>query len=98
MNMEHGLSGVFTVIDDHPVSALVESVLRSNGFGDKKQMADQLTVCCGDRMNVGDVFFWNNEKMGGRLGVEVLKCDCQFIFMDDFSGDLFFDDLAKNAV
>lgn len=98
MNVEHGLSGVFAVINDHPVSVSVEMILRGNGFGDKEQMADKLPVRRDDRMNVGDMFFGHNENMGGRLGIEVLKRDRKRVFMDDFCGNLFCDDLAKNAV
>lgn len=98
MNMEHGLSGAFAVIDDHPVSVPVEAVLGRYRFGDKEQVADKFAICGSHTMNIGDMFFGNKEEMDRRLGIEVFKCDCLLVLVDDGGGDFFLDDLAKKAV
>ena len=98
MNVEYGLSGVNAVIDDHAVSAFVKTALRSDRFGDKEQVADKIPVGSGNSMNVGDMFFGDNEEMDGRLRIEVFKRENQLVLVDNGRGDLFFDDPAKNAV
>jgi len=87
-----------SIIDDHPVSALIEPFFNGNGFGNKEQMSDELAVCYRNTVNIGYMFFRNNENMYRRLGIEVLKGNSMIIFMDDLCGYLFFYDLAEDAV
>ena len=98
MNMEHGLSDAFAVINNHPVSVPVETVLSGDSSGDMEQVADKFPIRSSDTMNVGDMFFGNNEEMKWRLGVEVFKCDRPVVLVNDCRGDLFLDDPAKNTV
>lgn len=98
MNMENGLAGIVTVIDDHPVATLIKPFLGRNGLGNKEQVSDDFPVRDNETMNICDMFFRHNERMDRRLGVEILKSDRVFVLVDDRCRDLFFDDVAKQAV
>lgn len=96
--MENRLSGIMAVIDDHPVTAFIKTPFGGDGLGNKEQVPDELTVRDNETVNVGNMFFRHYNRMDRRLGIDVLKSDRMFIFVDDCCGDLFLDDLAKQAV
>jgi len=96
--MEHGLSCILPVIDDHPVTALIKAPFGSDGLGNKEQVPDELTVRDNKTVNVGNMFFRHDERMDRRLGIDVLKSDRMLIFVDYCCGDLSLDDAAKQAV
>lgn len=98
MDVEYGLSRVKAVVDDHPITARIETFLRSNGLGNKEEVANEFTVRHGDAVDAGDMFFWHNERVNRRLGIEVLKGDCVLIFVENRCRDFFLDDPAKNTV
>jgi hypothetical protein len=98
MDMENRLSGIMAVIDDHTVTAFIKTPFGGDGPGNKEQVTDELSVRDNKTVNVGDMFFRHDERMDRRLGIDVLKSDRVFILVDDCCGDLFFDDLAKQAV
>ena len=96
--MEYGLSCIKAVVDDHPITTLIKPFPRSNGLGNKEEVANELAVRNGDAMDVSDVFFWHNERVNRRLGIEVLKGDSVLVLVDDHCRDFFPDDVAKNTV
>lgn len=96
--MENRLSGIMAVIDDHPVTAFIKTAFGGDGLCNKEHVPDELTVCDNETVNIGNMFFRHDERMNRRLGIDVLKRDHEFIFVDDCCGDLFSDDLAKQAV
>lgn len=98
MDVEHGLSCIKAVVDDHPITVFIETFLRSNGLGNKEEVADEFTVRNGDAVDVSDMFFWHNERVNRSLGIEVLKGDCVLVLVENCCRDFFLDDLAKNAV
>jgi hypothetical protein len=98
MNMKNGLAGIMAVIDDHPVTAFIKPSFGSDFFGNKKQVTDDFAVYYGDTVNIRNVFFRDNERMDRCLGIDVLKGDRMLVLMDDLCGDLFFNDVAKQAV
>ena len=83
MDMKNRLPGVLAVINDHPVAALLKALLRSDAFGDKKQMPDQFPLGYGDAVNVGDVFFRNDERMDRRLRIDVFKSDGVVVLVNE---------------
>src|SRR6266508_5833093 len=97
MDMEDRLARIRTVINDHPVTALIKPPFGSKGLGNKEQVPDDLTVRRNDTMNVRDMFFRHNEYMDRRLVIDVLKGDRVFVLVDYLCGYLFFDDPAKQA-
>jgi hypothetical protein len=96
--VEHGLSCIKAVVDDHPVAALIETFLRSNGLGNKEKVTNEFTIRNGDTVDVGDMFFGHDESVNWCLGIEVFKGECVLVLMDDRRRNFFFDDLAKNTV
>lgn len=98
MDVEHGLSSIKAVVDDHPITALIETLLRSYGLGNKEEVANEFTVCNGDAVDVSDMFFWHNKRVNRRLGIEVLEGDCVLILVEKCCRDFFLDDLAKKTV
>ena len=95
--MENRLAGITAVVDDHPVAALIKPLFGSYGLGNKEQVPDYFTVRDNKTVDVGDMFFRHNEHMDRRLRIDVLKGDRVLVLVDDLCGDLFFDDLAKQA-
>jgi len=81
--MENRLPGVLAVINDHPVAALLKALLGSDAFGDKKQMPDQLPLGYRDAVNVGDMFFRNDERMDRGLRIDDFKSDGVIVLVND---------------
>lgn len=98
MDVEHGLSSIKAVVDDHPITALIETFLRSYGLGNKEEMANKFAVRNGYAVDVSNMFFWHNKRVNRRLGIEVLEGDCVLVLMENRCRDFFLDDLAKNTV
>jgi hypothetical protein len=98
MDMKDRLAGIMAVVDDHPVTAFIKAPFRGDGLGDKEQMPNELTIRDNETVNIVNVFFRHDERMDRRLGIDVLKSDRVLIFVDDRGGNLFLDDLAKQAV
>jgi hypothetical protein len=96
--MKNRLSGIKAVIDDHPVAAFIKTPFGGDGFCNKEQVPDELTIRDNETVNVGNMFLRHDERMDRRLGIDVLKSDRMLIFVDDCCGDLFLDDLTKQAV
>jgi len=82
MKVKHRLPGTVAVIDDHPVPVLFKPLPGRYGSGNKEQMADELTICDSDAVNIRDMFFGDDERMDRRLGVYVFKCYGIIILMD----------------
>ena len=61
MKVKDGLSRTATIIDDHPITVPVKSLLGSDGFSYKEQMSDQFPVSDGNRMDVSDMLFRDNQ-------------------------------------
>jgi len=98
MDMKNGLAGVTPVIDHHAVAVLFKTFLYGNGFCNKEQVTNDLTVRDGYSVDVMDMFFRHDQRVRRRLGIDVLEGKGELIFVDDLGGDLFFDDLAEYAV
>jgi hypothetical protein len=73
MKMKHRLSSTLTIIDHHAVTAGLETFFLSDLSGGKKQMPDKLSVRFGHAVNIGDMIFWNNKRVGWRLRVNILE-------------------------
>lgn len=83
VNMENGLAGAWSVVDDHPVSLGFQTIVRGDLFCHKKKVSDEFAVGDGYAVYVGNVFFWNDEKVGRCLGIKVLKHDSILILKND---------------
>ena len=95
--MKDGLSSVATVVYNHPVTALIKPELFPDRLRDKKQMSDEFPVNILDAVNIPNMFFRHDQKMGRSLGIDVCECKGVFILMNKLCGDLFFYDLAEET-
>lgn len=98
MDVKYRLAGVTAVVDDHAISGPIKAPLLAKRLRDKEQVSDQFTVLLFDAVDICDVLLRHDKDVGRRLGIEVLKGDCEFILMDHLRGDLLFDDPAEDAV
>jgi len=97
MNVKYGLPGAGAVIDDHPVSLRVQPLVLGYFFCGQEEMADKVSVGFRHAVNIGNMFFGNDECVDGRLRIHVLKGGHEIIFVNDFGRDFFCDDPAENA-
>jgi hypothetical protein len=98
MNMKDCLSGFAAVVDDHPIAIIIEPARFSKRLRNKKQMPDELAIYVFDTVDVPDMLFRHYQDMDWRLRVDILECDSMLVFVDQFGGHFFFDDLAENTV
>ena len=97
MNVKYGLPSARAVIDDHPVSLRVQPPVLGNFFCGQEEMADEVPVGFGHAVNIGNMLFWNDECVDGRLRVHVLEGGHEIVFVNYFRRDFFCDDPAENA-
>ncbi len=98
MKMEHGLPSPPSVIDHHPVPFCVKAFVFCNFSGGKEKVPDKLSVGVGHALNIGNVLFRNDQRVDRRLGIGVFEGGDRIVLVNDFRRDLFFDDLAEDAV
>ena len=98
MDMKDRLSDFAAVVDNQPISIIVEPALFSKRLRNKEQMPDELAVYMFDAVDVSDMLFRNNQDMDRRLRVDILECDSMLVFVDQFGGHLFFNNSAEDAV
>ena len=84
--MLDGLAAFFSRIDDYS-EAFAEAFLREVGC-DQGEMAEQVFVRGGGLRERVDVFFGDDEKVRGRLGMDVGEGDGNVVF-EDFGGGNF---------
>lgn len=97
MEMKYGLSCACAVINDHPVSLRVQALVPRDFFSGQKEMADKVFVGFGHAVDIGNMFFGNDERVDRRLRVHVLEGGHEIVFVNDFGRDFFSDDSAENA-
>jgi len=98
MNMENRLTSVPSVVDHHSITALIKPFLCCDGLCYEKEMANDLPVRNCYPMNISNMFFGNDQHVNRRLGIQILERQGMLVLVDDPCGDLFFYDLAKNAL
>lgn len=95
--MENSLAGTMTVVDDHPVTVLIQSLFGSYRLGNKEQMTDEFTVRDNETMNVCNMFFRHDERMDRRLRINIHKGHRLLVLVNDLCGYFLLDDPAKQA-
>ncbi len=97
MDVKYGLACACAVVDDHPVSLRVQPLVLGDFFCNQEEVADKVPVGFRYAVNVGDMFFWNDESVDGRLRVHVLEGGHEIILVNDPGRDFFCNDPAENA-
>ena len=84
VNVEYGLAGPCAIIDDHPVSLRVQTLIVSDFLCGQEKVPNKIFIGCGHAMNLGNMFLWNNEEMDGRLRVHIFKGGHEMVFIHGF--------------
>jgi hypothetical protein len=92
----HRLAGVRTVVDHQP-EALAEVQLPRDGAGDDQQVAEHRFVRRRRLAHPGYHLFRYNEKVDGRLGLDVVQDDAAVVLMLDLRGNLAVDDALEDG-
>ncbi len=95
--MEDSLSGPFTVVDDHPVG-IFEAQVFCDFPGFQHQVTQQCLVFFTSFCKPGDLYFWNDENVGRRLGVDIVKRDAGIVFKDNVGRNFLVDNFSEDRV
>jgi len=85
MNMKDGLSCRRVAIHHNPVTILTKTRLLRHFFGSEVKIADLLPVGISQVVDSRNVFAWNDQNVGWRLGINVAKGE-YFICLEDDVG------------
>lgn len=92
VEVEDGLTGVGTLIDDQTVAFKAEL------FANDSSGVEQVSVITGffDKSHAGDFGAGNDEDMNRGFGLDIAKGDAEIIFINDIGGDFAIDDLGED--
>ncbi len=97
MDVENGLSGVFSRIHNYPESGFPYPLLRCEFRCDGENMSHKPLVLVIDIIYSGDVLFWDYEDMYRCFGVYVIERQHLIVLIDDIAGNLFTCNSAENT-
>ena len=84
VDVEHGLAGPRPVVDYHAVAFRVKAlVFRYFSRGEKK-VPDELSVILRHAVDVGNMFFGDDQGVDGSLRVHVLESGHEAVLVHDF--------------
>ena len=98
MDVEHRLAGLPVAVEDRAVAALVIPVLARQQRGPADQRSDESILGGGEVVGRLDVLSRNEERVQGRLLVDVLDADDLVVFIQDLRRKLAGDDAAEQAI
>ena len=94
--MRHGFAGVRAMVD-HEAKTLGELELAGDRTGDEEEMAEDRLVLGFGLTDPGYHFFGDNQEVDGRLRLDVVEHDTEFILVFDAGRDLARDDFFKDG-
>ena len=94
----YALSPVVTTVSDQTVAALSDTLLDGKLIGDGDHPPQQPLVFGADIANGFQVLVGNDQDVGWRLWVGVVKSGYHFVFVDDVCGSLARYDTAEDTV
>src|SRR3954466_551490 len=97
VEMEDGLTAAWADVVDRAVPVFDVAFARELG-GDHVRVTDNLEIIGGECVHADNVLLRNDEQVSWRLGVDVLKGEDEFIFVDFARGNVAGDDLAEETV
>ena len=97
MNMENGLSGAGTNIQNGPIS-LLDAAFARNLRGGEMASPNCLSIILLRFLQSGKMPLRNNQNVSGRLRADVLKSINVLVFVNFPGGNLASDDSAEKAV
>jgi hypothetical protein len=97
MNVKHCLPSVRVAVRHHAVATLGHAEVPGDGPGRGENVPDDGLVLRGEIVEGLDVFLGNDEKVGGRGGVDVRKRQADIVLKEDLGRDLPAYDFAEDA-
>ena len=88
MQMWHRFTGIGSVVDNKPVTALLEAELRRNFGGFQKQMAEHLMIL---RLRVAQSRngpAWNDQHMHRSSRIDIANGEDKIVLVNDVTRDL----------
>jgi len=95
MQMGHAFTCIRSAVDHHSVPTGKLQLLRDI-TRNQKQFAEQGGVVIGGVGKPGNGFFWHDQDMHWRLGIDVVKRNRVLVFPNDFGRNLTVDDFFEN--
>jgi len=98
MKMQHGLTGVRTVVGEQPVPRIIQFSVGGNAGRGGHEIAQQGIVCAVDRRNTRHVPAWNQEDVGIGLGRKIVERHDGVRLVDELRPEFTGRDAAKYAI
>jgi hypothetical protein len=97
VQMKDGLPGMRANIG-HEAIALLQIELVGQLLSDCKNMCQNRSILRGQIGHRGNMARWNDQKMMGSLGIDILKGHHILVLVHNIAGNLALDDLTKQAI
>jgi hypothetical protein len=98
MNMKNSLACSWAVINYQSITVAINFFVFCYCFCDIKQVSYQFPVLYRAVLYVRDMHLGNDQNMDRGLGVEVFECNSEFVLMNDFGRNFFFDYLTEDTM
>lgn len=98
MKMENCLSTISAIINDQPVTILIETLVFCYQSGGIKQVSHKLFIFRGQILDSGQMFFRDQQQMHGSLGLDIMKNQQMFILMNNPGRAFVSNNPAKNTI
>jgi len=96
VEVRYGFAGVSAMVDHEP-KAMSQLKLARNRAGDEEEMAEDGLILGLGLANPGYHLFGDNQKVDGRLRLDVVKDDAVFVLVFDAGRDLARDDFFEDG-
>jgi len=77
------LTSPLAVVDDKASPFFSRRRVLSQFFADEEEFAEELFLFCRGVVEFGEVFFGDDEEMGGGFGVNIFEGDKSLVFVND---------------
>jgi hypothetical protein len=95
MKMEHRLAGISSGIGHNTVARLRQTLLFRDVGADNQQLSQKVPVLFATVLHRRDMLFRDDQRVHGRLWIDIVECQDAVVFMDDFRRNGFLHDLTK---
>jgi len=97
MQVGNGLAAIAPIVDDESITGFFETKGGCDLRRAQKKVTEQGSIVRSGEGDSGDGFLWNNERVNGCLGIDIMKREDEFIFVDDTGRNLAGDYLLENG-
>ncbi len=97
MEVGDRLTAIFITVDHQTITLLVDPLILGNLGSGEKQAGEQISMIVTELVNAGEVAFWNQEDVGGSLGIQIRECLQEVVLLENRGLQLVTGDLAKDT-